>query len=180
MSEAASLENFSEGDRELASLAKTLANDPSTRKDFLRLVKKQSPKTPIPEIDIEESLSQFAKPHLDKLAQMEKAALERDVKDKIESRRRGLKDSKGYSDDDITAIEKMMVEKGIASHETAAQFYDMEKKLAQPSPSSLARMTTSLPVDKKSIKEAGGVKKWALTEAFKAAEEIKAGRVKFA
>jgi hypothetical protein len=37
---------------ELAALAKQLAENPETRKDFLRLTKKAKPDLPIPELEI--------------------------------------------------------------------------------------------------------------------------------
>ena len=50
-----SLENLSvEAQAELAALAKTLAEDPKTRKQFLQLTKQVRPDVPIPEIEIEE------------------------------------------------------------------------------------------------------------------------------
>ena len=50
-----SLENLSlEARDELAALAQTLAENPETRKDFLRMTKKVKPDLPIPELDIED------------------------------------------------------------------------------------------------------------------------------
>jgi len=42
-----SLEDFSEEERELAHLSRQLANDPATRKEFLRLTKKIRPDVPM-------------------------------------------------------------------------------------------------------------------------------------
>jgi len=50
-----SLENISSDARdELAALAQQLAENPATRKDFLRMTKKVKPDLPIPELDIED------------------------------------------------------------------------------------------------------------------------------
>jgi hypothetical protein len=50
-----SLENLSlEARDELAALAQTLAENPETRKDFLRMTKRVKPDLPIPELDIED------------------------------------------------------------------------------------------------------------------------------
>jgi hypothetical protein len=40
---------------ELAILARQLAENPNTRKDFLRLTKKAKPDMPIPELEIEDA-----------------------------------------------------------------------------------------------------------------------------
>jgi len=50
-----SLENLSlEARDELAQLAQTLAENPDTRKEFLRMTKRVKPDLPIPELDIED------------------------------------------------------------------------------------------------------------------------------
>ena len=51
-----SLEDLStEARDELAALARQLAENPNTRKDFLRLTKKAKPDMPIPELEIEDA-----------------------------------------------------------------------------------------------------------------------------
>ena len=51
-----SLEDMSNDQvNELAALAKQLAENPETRKDFLRLTKKAKPDLPIPELEIEDA-----------------------------------------------------------------------------------------------------------------------------
>jgi hypothetical protein len=50
-----SLENVSlEARDELASLSQMLAENPETRKEFLRMTKKVKPDLPIPELDMED------------------------------------------------------------------------------------------------------------------------------
>lgn len=176
MADDQSLE-ISDGDKELAAMAKALAADPKTRRQFLQLLKAKNPNQPIPELDAETQMLAFAKPHIDKVAALEKGILERDLKERLADKRAGLK-SKGYSDDEIAAIEKMMMEKSIPSHDTAAEYFRMERQLATPTPTSLQTGVNTLPIDRKLIKEAGGVKNWARMEAHKAADDIKAGRVR--
>ena len=53
-----SLENLSPQARdELAALAQRLADNPETRKDFLRMTKKVNPDLPIPELEIDDRTS---------------------------------------------------------------------------------------------------------------------------
>ena len=163
---------------ELAELARSLANDPATRKQFLRLVKQKNPNQPIPEIDLESSMQAFAKPHLDKIQAMEERMLKSEAENNILKKRESLF-KKGFSEEDVAAIEKMMIEKQIGSHDTAAEFFAAQKKVAEPTPTSFAS-TMTLPVKGKEVKEAGGIRNWSLQEAFKAAEDIRAGRVKLA
>lgn len=174
-----SLESLNDGDRDLAALAKSLAGDPKTRKEFLRLVKQKHPDQPIPELDVEEHIAKVTQPMTEQMEKMQKELLMRDMEKKVEGQRSKLRED-GYSAEEIASIEKLMVEKQIPSHETAANYFKMEKTLATPTPSSLATQSgvNRLPIDKTAIKEAGGIRKWSLAEAFKAADEIKSGRVR--
>lgn len=182
MSDDNSLEQISDEDREFLKIAKGVAMDPKTRTEYLRLLKKKHPETAIPEVDMEDKINAMveskAKPYIDKVAKMEADALKKEVEGRIAEQRRLLKEQ-GYSQADVDAIEKLMTEKQIPSHATAAEHFSMSKKLAQPTPNTLTRTASNiLPVDKKALKESGGVKNWARNEAFKAADDIKSGRVK--
>lgn len=178
MADTPTLESLNEGDAELAALFKSLANDPATRPHVLRLVKHKNPNTPIPEIDMENRLHAVTKPLNDKIDAQAQELLKRDAKSNIDAHRSRLKEA-GYGKDDIAAIEKLMVEKHIPSYDTAADHFRMSRELATPTPTTLNTGTYEMPVDRKLVKEAGGIKKWARQEAFAAAADIKAGRVKF-
>lgn len=177
MAKEDSLENATGEDKELAELMRGMLKNPKTRRAALQTIKAHSPDTPIPELEVEQRVAAMAKPYIDKVAAMEKAQLENDVKGRIEKSRDSLV-KQGYSDEDVAAIEKLMTEKQIPSHATAAEHYSMSKKLAQPAPASLRTMTNTLPIDRKLVKEAGGIKNWARNEAMKAADDIKSGRIK--
>lgn len=174
---AASLENLDEDAiKGLATLAKGLAEDPKTRRAFQALLKTQNPSLPIPELDAETRAAAQIKPLQDELAALRKEQAEKRGVDGLQARRAKLREA-GHSDEEITSIEKLMVDKQIPSHDTAAEHFRMSQKLATPTPSILRQNT--LPVAGKDVKEAGGIRKWAITEASKAADDIKAGRVKF-
>lgn len=131
-----SLENYSpEAIEELAALSKRLSEDPTTRKDFLRLTKKVHPDLPVPEIEMEEAVNQRALAAEEKVAQLEAKLKQREVREELQKRRSALKE-KGYaeSDDDILEIEKLMTEKGIANHETAADYWRKSRETAIPTP----------------------------------------------
>lgn len=162
--------------KQLARISRDLANDPATRKDYLRLLKKQNPNQAIPELDLEAQMENFAKPHVERVTRLEQEILKRDLEKRIESQRQALRDQ-GYSADEVTAIEKMMVEKKIPSHETAADYFRLQRASAVPTTQPRG-LPNTLPVDKKTIKEAGGIRRWSLTEAHKAADDIRTGRVK--
>jgi hypothetical protein len=131
-----SLEDMSFEQRDqLALLMRELSDNPATRKDVLRLTKQIKPDLVIPELDIENT----TKSYVDKL---EQRLMERDAKDReqdavrdLEARRSKLM-KKGFvqNEDDIHEVEKIMLEKGITNHESAAEYWQWMKQSATPTP----------------------------------------------
>lgn len=131
-----SLENYSpEAIQELAALSKRLSEDPATRKDFLKLSKKVMPDLPVPEIEMEEAVEKRTSAAEQRVKELENKLRQREVREELAKRRNALKE-KGYvqSDEEIQEIEKLMTEKGIANHETAADYFRYMKQSAVPTP----------------------------------------------
>lgn len=131
-----SLENLSEDARnELAALAQRLAENPETRKEFLRMTKKINPDLPIPELEIEQYTNQAVSQAQQRVEQLEARLREKEAVEQLEKRRQNLM-KKGLikSEDEIAEVEKIMVEKKIADHETAAQYHEWMKQAAEPTP----------------------------------------------
>lgn len=131
-----SLEDLtSEARDELALLAKQLSENPETRKDFLRQVKKVKPEMPIPELEIEDYTRHAVDKAYDRVNQLEAKLRERDAMDELNKRRSKLK-SKGLidNDEDIEEVEKVMLEKGITNHEAAAEYWRWMQQSAAPTP----------------------------------------------
>lgn len=132
-----SLENLSQDARdELAALAQQLAESPETRKDFLRLTKKMKPEIPIPELDLEDTVSRATKNSEDRIQQLEAKLKQKEAMEELERRRRVIRD-KGLAKDeeDVKSIEKIMLDRGITNHETAAEYHNWMKQAAEPTPS---------------------------------------------
>ena len=132
-----SLENLSVDARdELAALAQQLAENPSTRKEFLRMTKRVKPDLPIPELEIEDHTNTAIAASEARVQSLENKLRERDAVEELQKRRNSLK-QKGLanSDDDIKGIEKIMLERGITNHETAAEYHEWMKQAATPTPS---------------------------------------------
>lgn len=177
MADKDSLENMSPEDKDnLAKLAHGLANNPKTRQMFLRLTKAHAPETSIPEIDVLDTVGAAVKPHLDKIAEMEKKALEREVADRIRERREELREQ-GHSKEEIEAIEKVMVDHQIPSHKTAAEFFKLQRQTATPTPANF-QMNRLPSVTKDQIKSAGSVKRHFIQDAHAAIDDLRAGRVR--
>ena len=132
-----SLENLSpEAQQDLAALAKTLAENPSTRRRFLSLTKEVMPDVPIPEIEIEERTNKVLESAQKEVSTLRQELKNREAREELEKRRQTLL-KKGLieSEDEIKDVEKVMVEKGIANHETAAEYHQWMKQMSQPTPS---------------------------------------------
>ncbi len=134
---AATLEDLDNPARdELAKLAKELAENPDTRKDFLRMTRKIKPEMPIPELDIEDVIAKSSKDNSEKVNALEAKLMQRDAVDALAKRRKSLID-KGLvqSNEEIEEVEKLMLEKGMTNHETAAEYHNWMKQAAIPTSS---------------------------------------------
>jgi hypothetical protein len=130
-----SLEDISLEQRdELAMLMKELAENPATRKEALRLTKKVRPNLPIPELELEDYTEKKVTQAEDRVAQLEAKLKEKESLEELQKRRDRLIKKGLASEEDIEEIEKIMLEKKISDHETAAEYFDWMKQAAQPTP----------------------------------------------
>ena len=176
--QTASLENqFTDDElKSMGSLYAKLVNDQKTREFTLRATKHVAPQTPIPEIDVLDRVGAAVKPHIEKIDKLEKEMLKKSVEEKIEKKRADLR-GQGYTQQEIEAVEKLMVEKQIPDHMTAAEFYRLQSKSVEPTPSHYVS-PTKLPYDKEKGKAAGGWRKFYTQDAHQAIDDIRAGRIK--
>lgn len=129
----ASLEDLTpEARDELAALARELADNPATRESFLRLTKTARPNMPIGEIDLKDDMASRFEQAQTRMEQLEGKLREKEAMEELERRRSKLVRSKGVSEDEIAEIEKIMLEKGITSHESAADYYNWMRQAATP------------------------------------------------
>ena len=132
-----SLENLSlEARDELAALAQTLAENPDTRKDFLRMTKKVKPDLPIPELDIEDYTNRAVNRSENRVQALEAKLREKEAIEELQKRRQSLM-KKGLisNESEVGDVEKIMLERGITNHETAAEYHQWMKKAAVPTSS---------------------------------------------
>jgi hypothetical protein len=114
----------------LASLAKSLGEDPKTRRSFQRLIKEKNPATIIPELDAEDAITKTS----EQLRQENEAIRQELTNDRIARQRQMLQAriEDSYPGMKFDDVEKAMTDHGIANHETAAKFLFNERKLAEP------------------------------------------------
>jgi len=131
-----SLEDVSpEARDELALLARRLSENPATRKDFLRLTKRVNPDLPIPELELEDTVVKANTAAQNRIEQLEAKLRERDAVEELDRRRQSLVKKGKISDEaEIEQIEKIMLEKGITNHETAADYHRYMREAAAPTP----------------------------------------------
>ena len=131
-----SLEDVSYEQRDqLAALMRELSDNPATRKEVLRLTKKIKPDLVIPELDIEETTNSAVSETRKELEAMRAKLAEKEALEDLEKRRNALmRNGRVRSEEEIEEVEKVMLEKGITNHDTAAEYWEWMKQTAAPTP----------------------------------------------
>jgi len=130
-----SLENLSLEQRdELAGLMQQLADTPETRKDILRLTKKIRPGLNVPELEIEDNTNSALQQMRAENEAIRAKLQQKEAVENLEKIRHNVVKKGLVSEDEIPEIEKLMLEKKIADHETAAEHFRWMKQAAVPTP----------------------------------------------
>jgi hypothetical protein len=131
-----SLEDMSFEQRDqMALLMRELSDNPETRKEILRLTRKVKPGLVIPELDIEDHTSSAVSKVYQELEQMKSQKREDDAVADLNKRRMSLiKKGLIRDESEIEQVEKIMLDKGITNHESAAEYWDWMKQSAVPTP----------------------------------------------
>src|SRR5258706_1781767 len=135
----------------MAEMYQAIITNPETREMALRATKIVNPKLAIPELDSKVAIEAAVKPVQERLDAMVADKLRQEAEDRVHTARKNLK-AQGYSDEDVTAIEKVMVDDKIASHETAAKFYSAQQRLADSTPGTIARSTLNYTLPESPLK----------------------------
>jgi len=132
-----SLEDLSPDARdELALIARQLAENPATRNDFLRMTKKVKPDITIDTIDLEDKFSAQLQQRDEQVNELRAKLMEKEALETLKERRQSLLEKgKVSTKDDIEKVEKIMLEKGINNHETAAEYWAWMNKSQEPTSS---------------------------------------------
>lgn len=112
-----------------------LLKNPATRAKALAVIKEGQPDLNIPEVDIPHQFAAHLKPIEEKLAALEKENGEL----KLSNARKGILEdlvADGLAENmaEAKAIEKFAVDQKIADYKSAAKFYRMSQKQAEPTP----------------------------------------------
>jgi hypothetical protein len=160
---------------DLAALAKAQLDDPNVRPYFLRNQKVVDPSLSIPEVDIPMQAQGLIAGQQKQIETLQQQLNEDRIRREINERRSALQTKHGLSSKDVEEVEKLMLEKQIGSHDTAAEFYKSQQQSAQPTPSTFA--PNSLP--KIDLKGTGttNMNQWARAQAGQVIDEFR-GRIK--
>lgn len=180
---ADSLEDYTpEQIAQMASTYQAILNDPATREIGLRVTKKVNPKLSIPEIDLKDATHGALKERDSKIEALENQMRERDARDRIERERQALR-SDGLTQDDVDAIEKIMMDEHIPSYQTAAKYYKAQRQVSVPTPETYRGSgagSYSLPEDPMKALKGGknALRSYALNSASEALNDLRSGRIK--
>lgn len=158
----------------LAELSDALLNDPNTRREYQRLLKKQNPKLSLPEIDSEDRVEAAVKPFIEKVEKMEANTAENAAQRKANEMFENLRDARVVDTrKDFNELVKYANEKGFQTNEAgltlAAAHRSDEQSPAEPTPHSAA-FAQIVPKDNKDLmKDPQG---WARNAANTAMAEI--------
>ena len=120
-------------------LAKQLADNPATRKEFLRMTRQVKPELSIPELDIEDYTNKKVTAAEERVMGLEAKLRERDAREELDKRRARL----NRPANEIDEIERLMLDKGMTNHETAAEYFDWMRQAAEPTPNSAMGYSSS-------------------------------------
>lgn len=121
---------ISQEEKDLLDRSKGMLNDPAVRARFLGTMKEKFPDMPIPEVDVPAQFSKVIEAQEKRLQEMEAANRERETREKVKEARAKALAVPGITSGDIEEVEKIMVEQGIGSHETAAKFLAQSRQIA--------------------------------------------------
>lgn len=163
------------------TLFQTLLNDPSTRRETLKLVKAKNPTMVIPELDTNATLEARLEEEGKKREALEQQIRIDQINARIEKERERVKKEYGLTAEDVAEVEKLMVDptNPIPNYDGAARVHKASKQLATPTSTSIAPPVYEMP--EKSVWGAGvgnraQLDKIALGEAYKALNELRGGK----
>lgn len=106
-------------------------NDPKSRRLLAEAIKIARPDLDIPGLDMAKAAEAFEQKANERDAAFDAKVQKWNAERAHEKAVDGLKSQK-YSDADITAIEKIMAEEGVGTHDNAARLYDMRREVGKP------------------------------------------------
>ena len=154
----------------LALTAKSMLENSKTRARTLALVKEVDPTQNIPEIDMPAQFATMLDEERTARKKIEDEVRDDRIRRDVERQRNKIT-AKGIAEADVDKVEKLMIDRGITNHETAAEFFIAQNKMAEPTPPAhLAYQSLELPkfdLTKGNVRTQGKVIAAEMMAAFK-------------
>lgn len=112
---------------QLALLSKELSDNPKTRSKFLRLTKEAVPDISLPELEISDAIDARLSTRDKQIEELRMSLQSRELADEVKKERDALH-ARGLNDDEVKEVESLMVNQGIADHNTAADYFTWKKQ----------------------------------------------------
>lgn len=159
-----------------------LANNPATREETLRLVKKLRPALSIPEIDAKDAVLVTVETSNKRIEALEQQLQTREIHDRIRNMRETTKTKYKLDESDLAGVEALMVdpEAPISNYDAAARVYLASRQAAVPNAAAMGAPTFDMPamdIWKNAKGNSQAADKIGITEAFKALKEFRSGNV---
>ena len=125
----------------------TLVSDPETRAETLALVKRKNPTMAIPELDEKAARDAALAAERAEREKLEARVRDQEIRERLRNERERVKKDHGLTDEDLTAVEALMVDEKapIPHYDAAAKVYKASRVEAKPSSSQLTANTFDMP-----------------------------------
>ena len=112
--------NFLQSRRQVADFVESIYNDPALAKEAKALIKKKYPGLAIPDYDIEQKVEQRFEEERQQRDTEAEERKRRDEDEKFRKLRKKTQDDYGFTDDAMTRLEQMMIDRNIGDYEAGA------------------------------------------------------------
>lgn len=123
--------NFLQGRRQIADFVESIYADPALSREAKALIKKKYPNLQIPDYDIETKVEQQLAEDRKQREDAEAAKRAEQEQERFQNLRKKTQEEYGFTDEAMTDLEKMMVERNVGDYEVAAKY--MASKQPRPS-----------------------------------------------
>lgn len=113
---------FLQGRRQVADFVEGIYNDPQLTREAKALIKKKYPNLQIPDYDVEARVEERLTKDREEREKEKREEQERAAQTSFQNLRKQTQDKYGFTDEAMTELEKLMVERNVGDYEVAASY----------------------------------------------------------
>lgn len=113
--------NFLQARRQVADFVESIYNDPQLNREAKALIKKKYPNLQIPDYDIEQRVEDRLSKDREERETAEQAKRRQEEDERFKKQRKATQDKYQFTDEAMTRLENMMIERNIGNYEDAAE-----------------------------------------------------------